>query len=78
MTRERTQELFGQPEEQQETAARLTAALLTRLAVPPDPDQAAEFAVSLLRRVGRRLASGSPEGARPEEPDLHVRQKEQP
>lgn len=78
MAREQGQELFKAPEEVEETAAELTAALLARLPIPQDPDEAAEYAVSLFYRVERRLLSESAEQARPEQTQFRAQQKQQP
>lgn len=63
---------FEAGEETYETAATLTAALLSRLALPDDRDAAADYAVALFWRVRRGLLSESPAQARPDHPHLHV------
>jgi hypothetical protein len=78
MTTTRTERLLDVDDDTREIALALTSALLARLDLPADRDDAAADAVALFWQVVRQVRSMSPEQARPETPEFRIEQKQQP
>lgn len=78
MVAETRMELYSMETEARTLGATLTAALLSRLDLPADREEAADFAVALFWRVVRGLVSEAPEQARPTTHQFRIEEKQQP
>lgn len=78
MTTARTERMLDLDEDTREIAVALTSALLARLELPADRDEAIADAVAVFWQVVRQLRSLSLEQARPEAPEFRIEQKQQP
>jgi len=78
MTTESKERLFAVDEDTREIALALTSALLARLELSVNRDEAVTDAVALFWQVVRQLRSMSLEQARPETPEFRIEQKQQP